>query len=70
LFEHGSPRTLRVMRAFVLFVGLLVGLVVGSFVVGMDGPPAKVLPGTEITCPSPVPVGYPHFGGCPAGATP
>jgi hypothetical protein len=59
------------MRAFVLFVALLVGLVVGSFVVGMDGPQAKVLPGTEITCPSPVPAGYPAIGGgSPGGATP
>jgi hypothetical protein len=53
------------MRAFVLFVALLVGLVVSSFVVGMDGPQAKVLPGTEMTCPSPYPVGQPPIGGCP-----
>jgi hypothetical protein len=59
------------MRPFVLFVALLVGLVVGSLVVGMDGPHSKVLPGTEMICPSLVPVGYPALGGgCPGGATP
>jgi len=59
------------MRAFVLFVALLVGLMVGSFVVGMDGPPVKILPGSAPTCPSPVPAGYPAIGGgCPGGATP
>ena len=59
------------MRAFDVFVALLVGLAVGSLVVGIDGPQGKVLPGTEMTCPSPVPFGFPALGGgCPGGATP
>lgn len=58
------------MRAFVLFVGLLIGLVAGSFIVGMDGPRPVALPGTEMTCPSPYPAGQPALGGCPAGPAP
>jgi hypothetical protein len=58
------------MRALVLFVALLVGLVVGSLIVGMDGPQVKVLPGTDMTCPSPVAFDQPAFGGCPPGVTP
>ncbi len=58
------------MRAFFVFVALLVGLVVGSFVVGMDGPRVTVLPFTAGPCSTLGPDGQPTLVGCPGGPTP